>query len=82
MIAVLLIRQGAVTDVMDGYKDCKFGQASKQQARFQEEVEELTDKFLKAQADRRRVHKQELRKNMLKVSNQMVAGNQISSFIT
>ena len=47
-LAALLIRQGVVAEVIRGRKDCAFGQASRQLARFQED-----------QASQRRVCKQE-----------------------
>ena len=70
-IAVRLIRQGAVTNIVGGCKDCVFGQTSRQLARFQEDVEEMADPLLETEAKRRRVRKQEQRKNMLDVSNQI-----------
>ena len=70
-IAVLLIRQGAVTDDIEGREDCVFGRVSRQLVRFQEEVEEITDELLGAQAKCRRVCEQEVRKSMLEVRNQL-----------
>ena len=67
-------------DVIGGCDDCVFGQASRQLARFQEEVEEIMNALLGAQAKRRRMREQELRKNMVEVSSKIktsiVEGNQ------
>ena len=63
-IAALLIRQGVVKDHIGGREDCVFGQVSRQLARFQEEVQEIFYALLGAQAKRRRVRKQELRKTL------------------
>ena len=58
-------------DVIGGRDDCVFGQASRQLARFQEEVEEIMNALLGAQAKRRRMREQELRKNMVEVSSKI-----------
>ena len=70
-IAVLLIIQGAIMDVIGGREDFIFSRASRQLARFQEELEEITEALLGAQAKRRRVREHKLSKSMLEVSNQV-----------
>ena len=54
-VAVLLIKQGAIRDVISGRRDCLVGQVCGRLKRFQEEVEEITDALMEAQAKHRRV---------------------------
>ena len=63
-LAALIIRRGAVAEVIGGRKYCTFGQASRQLARFQEEEEEVTHALLEAQTSQRKVCEHELRRNM------------------
>ena len=55
-VAELLIRQGAVTEVIRGRSDSQFDEASRQLASFQEKVEEINYEFLEAQGKQRALH--------------------------
>ena len=57
-IAVLLIIQGAIMGIIGGREDFIFSRASRQLARFQEELEEITDALLGAQEGARAQAKQ------------------------
>ena len=75
-IAILLIRQGAITYVSSRREDKLFGQASRQLEIFQEEVKEITDALQEAQGKHRSTNSRKLCwKKVTSYSTSIVTGN-------